>query len=373
VQGSLHAFHGAERTARRADWHALGPEVAARSPAGGASANIAFVSLRTSKPSAPSLLSRPRALGYAAALLLGALGAGCGDDTSDTSSSGPGSGGGGTGGAGAGGESAGAGGGGGSSKEYAGYGYVTASSYAYTQPTSYAGYVASAGFSMGVGSSQGYECVLEAVEGCTVTECDYTGGGGGGGLTLLDAGVVTITGGAQTVTLSADASKLYGSVTSGVTPLFDGGETLSVSAAGSADLPAWSGTVVAPAPADFTAPSFDGNLTIQRSSTLSVAWTGGGAGQVRFFVATAETASGQTTRTVSVSCEAPASAGAMSVPAAALGRLSPTGANVSATASASVTSTTNLEVGEILVSLVAVNAARGNGAGGQASALATVL
>jgi hypothetical protein len=46
---------------------------------------------------------------------------------------------------------------------------------------------------------------------------------------------------------------------------------------------------------------------------------------------------------------------------------------VSATASASVTNTTSLEVGEILVSLVAVHAARGNGAGGQASALATVL
>lgn len=332
------------------------------------------MSHRTSTSSLLGIPHRPRAFACAAALLLGALGVGCGDDTSDTGSSGPGSGGGGTGGSGSGGESAGAGGsGGGSSKEYAGYGYVTASSYAYTQPTSYAGYVASAGFSMGTGSSQGYECALDTVEGCAVTECDYTGGGGGGGLSSLDAGVITITGGAQSVTLTADATKQYGSVTSGVAPLFDGGETLTVSAAGSADLPAWSGTVVAPAPADFTAPSFDGNLSILRSSPLSVAWTGGGAGRVRFFVATVETSSGQTTRTVSVSCEAPASMGAMSVPAAALGRLSPTGANVSATASASVTSTTSLEVGEILVSLVAVHAARGNGAGGQASALATVL
>jgi hypothetical protein len=324
-----------------------------------------------SAPKTSTLPSAPRLVALVAIALLGAA---CGDDTSDTSSSGPGSGGGGTGASGAGGESAGAGGaGGGSTKEYAGYGYVTASSYAYTQPTSYAGYVASAGFSMGTGASQGYECVLDTVAGCTVTECSYTGGGGGGGLTLLDAGAVSIEGGKQPVTLTADATKQYGSVTSGVTPLFDGGETLTVSAAGSADLPAWSGTVVAPAPADFTAPSFDGNLTIQRSSALSVAWTGGGAGRVRFFVATVETVSGQTTRTVSVSCEAPASAGSMSVPAAALGRLSPTGGNVSATASASVTSTTNVEVAELLVSLVAVHAARGNGAGGQASALATVL
>jgi hypothetical protein len=315
-----------------------------------------------------SPFARPVCFAFVACV---ALAGGCGDD-------GGGSGGGGGGGTGGdatgpgGGATGGGGEGGGPAKTYAGYGYVTVTSYALTQSAPSNGYVATAGFSRGSGSSQGYACTTETVDGCTIVDCVASAGGSAGELELLEAGTVSIAGGAQSVTLSPGATKQYGAVTSAQVALFDGGETLGMQASGSADLPAFEGSVVAPTPIDVTSPSFAQGAAIDRTTPLEVTWTGGAAGMVSFSVTTVETSSGQTTATTTLGCEAPASGGSLTVPAAALDRLSPTGPSVTATMAVSVSNRTSLEVADLLVSLIATHSARADATGGQASAVVSV-
>jgi hypothetical protein len=93
--------------------------------------------------------------------------------------------------------------------------------------------------------------------------------------TTLSAGVVTVTGTKTALTLTPDGSSppvTYTSVPAPPDDLFDPGDTISISAAGAA-VPAFSGTVTAPAKlANVTIPQ-----TISRSTDTNVTWNAGSA------------------------------------------------------------------------------------------------
>jgi hypothetical protein len=78
------------------------------------------------------------------------------------------------------------------------------------------------------------------------------------------------------ITLSPQADKSYNSLSDSTHALWQGGETLTVSAAG-ADVPAFSATVIGPANSTVTMPAdpSPAMLTVDRSMDLTLAWTGG--------------------------------------------------------------------------------------------------
>ena len=94
-------------------------------------------------------------------------------------------------------------------------------------------------------------------------------------------------------------------------PLFSGGEVLQIRAAGG-EVPAFSAQVTAPASPVITSPS-RGAATVSRMQDLSLAWTGGGAGELRVSLSVS-----QMTGTSGIDCAFPASLGAAAVPKAAL-------------------------------------------------------
>jgi hypothetical protein len=96
------------------------------------------------------------------------------------------------------------------------------------------------------------------------------------------AGIVTITGGKQIVTLTPDATGTYGLVNDMTKALGDGGETITISAAG-ATVPAFSAMGVAPVGGDISSPPPPAQgqpLLIDRTQDLVFTWTKGGAGDI---------------------------------------------------------------------------------------------
>ena len=103
--------------------------------------------------------------------------------------------------------------------------------------------------------------------------------------TSLDAGSIAVAVGATNYTLtlgpSADGNVYTSSAPSSQNEFFSGGETITVSSAGGADLAAFSGTITAPADPVITAPAWSAPFGgSPRNSDLRVSWNGSGASMV---------------------------------------------------------------------------------------------
>jgi hypothetical protein len=168
-------------------------------------------------------------------------------------------------------------------------------------------------------------CTAIKAQGCSVSACDLTGG------TMSDPRNLVGALNAGTITIAASGGSLklpYGDGSynaDGETQLFVGGSAISIAGGGGADLPAFAAQrLVAPTDIVVTSPSCSvdslrsdaGCGDLDRTTDLSVTWTGGGAGIV---VAHLETAT-DTTATY-VSCVFEAAGGSGTIPATILGML----------------------------------------------------
>lgn len=264
----------------------------------------------TDEPPSPGLLGPADSGGAAGAAGAGAAaggGAGARPGAGGAGAAGAGAAGraGGTAGAGggaAGGAGAGAGGGAGGAgagPDPAG-GFVAVSSSGGAMP----GYQAFAGF------GSGGACASQVVGPCILSTCTSPP-------TPADAGVITITGGAEAVTLTPQAGTYPPA--EGMRALWTGGEVLRFSAAGGT-VPAFSGTVTAPPQVvvstlgDAAWPT--AAVPLPRSAPLVIRWSTGAMTDVLVYVDTQQGG---------VGCAFPASAGTGTVPAEALAAL-PAGA-----------------------------------------------
>lgn len=127
------------------------------------------------------------------------------------------------------------------------------------------------------------------------------------------AGTVTIAGAAMPITLAPRGDDTYAQLTV-MTSLFSGGESITFSAAG-AEVPAFSQALTMPSKATITSPAEPPQdspfLIVDRTRDFTVAWAGGGSGELQ--VSLFGTTGGPT-----LTCRFPASAGTATVPSAAL-------------------------------------------------------
>ncbi|MEZ4446346.1 MAG: hypothetical protein R3B72_45125 [Polyangiaceae bacterium] len=138
---------------------------------------------------------------------------------------------------------------------------------------------------------------------------------------MLDGGVVSLAGGLEAASLSFDAML-------GRYPSFDAsaaiyapGQMLTVSGAGSAEVPAFSVTFEAPTVAELTAPDLS-NLAIDTSQPLAIGWTNGGSvGEVEVRLVSEDPSSPDPYGLI---CRFPAAAGSGTVSPAMLANLPPT-------------------------------------------------
>jgi hypothetical protein len=194
------------------------------------------------------------------------LAAGCGVGSQSPGGSG-GSGGthppstGGSGGSGGSGGNGGSGGSGGSGGGGTGPIEGSVSAFSYSD-SGEAGYGVSAGF----GASDG--CTTNSIGPCDLGSC-------GTATMYPNAGTLTLTGGMQTVTLTPGTDGSY-SDASGTTALWNGGETLTITASGGT-VPAFSGSLRAPTPITVTglagAAWPTAMVNVARTTDLVVTWT----------------------------------------------------------------------------------------------------
>jgi hypothetical protein len=159
----------------------------------------------------------------------------------------------------------------------------------------------------------------------------------------VPAGTVTITGLATELSLAYNATaKSYYSPSIG-TPLWTASRSATLVVTGSADVPAFSATLVAPNPISVTSPVAQSGssstgmaYTISRASSLNVTWTGGVDG-------TATVNLGDS-NSVSVVCSVDAAKGTLTVPAAFMAKLGSSGSF-----SVSTNSTMTKNVGDWLM------------------------
>ncbi len=125
------------------------------------------------------------------------------------------------------------------------------------------------------------------------------------------AGAVHLTGGSKAIDLTADNANSYAPAT-GSTSLYNGGETLVVTADGK-DVPAFTTSLTAPSAITLAAPAVTaGSLTVKRSTGVNATFSGASAGSVvLYFSATSSTMA------FAATCTFAAVAGTVSVPAAA--------------------------------------------------------
>jgi len=148
-------------------------------------------------------------------------------------------------------------------------------------------------------------------DSCAVRECDTSS------ITDIpdqDAGTITVGGGPRTATVSFDGDA-YPLEYSDTDELFLGGETITIAAAGSDVIPAFSHTLEAPGPLVLTAPDLS-SLVITKGQPLDVAWTGASAG-----TATAMISSREADLWVFVDCSWDPAAGSGTIPAQAIEHL----------------------------------------------------
>ena len=134
---------------------------------------------------------------------------------------------------------------------------------------------------------------------------------------IASAGTLSVTGGAMPLMQSPDGSGAYPIVRVS-SPLWAGGESLSVSASGG-EVPPFATTLIAPGEMTVTSPAWPagGPTTIARADDLALAWNGSGVGVVDVGLVGGSTA----TQAAEIHCRFPLSAGQGVVPAAMLANL----------------------------------------------------
>lgn len=174
-------------------------------------------------------------------------------------------------------------------------------------------------------------CTSLIVAGCSVIDCNLAAPSPTG-QSAPSAGTITFSGPA-----SVDLGLMLTPTPQGryedakrEARVFAPGDLLSISAAGG-DIPAFTGTVIAPSDIALISPKvvFPTKLVVDRTKDLATTWSGGGTSVVSVILATSRVTGGKPARGVYVSCEALASGGALTVPAAAVAKLEPTGTDVS--------------------------------------------
>jgi hypothetical protein len=133
----------------------------------------------------------------------------------------------------------------------------------------------------------------------------------------LDAGAVTVRGVALTNPLSNEA--LIGAYYVGLPELLQPGDVVDVVATGSTSVPPHGGSVSVPVPIVLTAPAVDVPLTVDASTELVVAWTGGVGSVVEVWLG-----DGAVGTRVSALCSGSGDSGALVIPPAVLRKLPPT-------------------------------------------------
>lgn len=179
-------------------------------------------------------------------------------------------------------------------------------------------YYASASFQDTSALAPLLDCGAPATDGaCTITTCTRTDASA-----TPEAGVGAVPGGDVTITAAQtlQLTSANGYVANGVGALYAGGQDVTVKVAGAAmGAPAWQDTFKAAAFPTVTAPAFPstGPLVVDRTQPLPVAWSNGGAGDVRVQLVAPDGAGGSTV----VACVFASSSGAGTVPATALAKL----------------------------------------------------
>lgn len=131
----------------------------------------------------------------------------------------------------------------------------------------------------------------------------------------LDAGDILVSGGARELTFEYRTNAYGHDSLVGVWTIFDEGDVLVADAAGGADVPAFTGEVVAPADMRVLAPFFSGTPRIERSEDFVVEWEAAESGEIFLLIDSEGT---------SVSCRAPDADGRIVVPSEILSHLGPT-------------------------------------------------
>jgi hypothetical protein len=126
------------------------------------------------------------------------------------------------------------------------------------------------------------------------------------------AGEIQVTGGIKTVTLDPNEMGIYNVYTDNTSPLWMSATMLTVTAAGTPQVPSFNGKVGTPDSVTVTSPS-GASIDVPRTKPLAFAWTGGGTGEVKVTIVAG---------TAALSCHFPSAVHAASVPASALNLLS---------------------------------------------------
>jgi hypothetical protein len=168
------------------------------------------------------------------------------------------------------------------------------------------------------------ECPPSATVGvCKLYECSSTGNTTEN---YLNAGTVTVSGFATDLVLNFPAAgNTYMSTTS-TDWLWTSSRPITLNVSGSADVPAYSLSLTAPNPIAVTSPLPQGvdtsgfpNYPLSRATNLVLTWTGGVEGTVLV-----DMTSGSTATPAYIICEAAATTGTLTVPAAFMAKLSGT-------------------------------------------------
>lgn len=163
-------------------------------------------------------------------------------------------------------------------------------------------------------------CVNQTVGACKISTCQQPPPPADGGTTNYpNAGNINITGGARMVALMPAADGSYAANVDTMNPLWNGGELLTITGAGSS-VPAFSAMLNAPNAAQLslpTAPLAPSKLMVNRSLDLAIKWTGGLGGSVQAIL----NASGPSGSAISLRCSFPGADTMGTIPAAALTNL----------------------------------------------------
>jgi hypothetical protein len=134
--------------------------------------------------------------------------------------------------------------------------------------------------------------------------------------TRPDAGSIELSVGSTVIDLEPDPYGNY-ALYSATMPLFQGGETSAVAAAG-ADVPSFTLDTVAPHRVTVVAPDLSQGLVIDRALPLAVAWQGASTGDVHVRLTTQDVEPSK-----GVECSAPVEAGELTISPEILGELPP--------------------------------------------------
>ena len=211
---------------------------------------------------------------------------------------------------------------------------------------------AGAEFRLGAPGSE-IACTVSSEAGCEITVCDASKPGNGGGpVEQMSAGTISIAGGLRPITLDYDygEDRYEDSGATAPEPAFNGGEMLTLSAAGD-EVPMFDTTFAAPSHVTVTEPDFNamGSFDVSLSNDLAIAWTGGTVEDV-----TALLDAEEGLLRVMALCTWPASAGGGNIPTAVLGNFS---AGMSGVLSINGTMTTTVQSGDWPITITITDAA----------------